>query len=224
MDNTKKNILNFINSPKFDRAIGKNWYEFANSDLIDILYKLNLDKYITIYEVCLICSILSPANKWRTNLEDTYNILNWYFRDKLDIDKKPVFYTYGNNINKSLTYLKDRINFRLLNPHLDTHQVYRNFTEVWVNNNMKTQKTYNFYKNLCNPKYIDIDGKYFTIDRHMLKISGINKPSLTIKQYNELKKIFFEVYKESKIECLFHEFQAILWSNYIYLNKGILHY
>lgn len=224
METAKQNIENFINSTNFNPTLGKNWYTMANQDNRQLINELNLNTKITIYDICLICSILSPANKWETNLLDTKNLLTWFFVDKLDLSKKPSFFTYGQNVNKAKEYLIARSNFRLINDHLDSYQVWRNFGSEWVKNNMKAQKTLNFFYNLSNPDYLNSEGIYFTIDRHMLKIAGIDKQSITIKQYNELKNIFFEVYKESKIECLFHEFQAILWANYVYIKRGILHY
>ena len=226
METAKQNIENFINSTNFNPTLGKNWYNMANQDNRQLINELNLNTKITIYDICLICSILSPANKWETNLLDTKNLLTWFFKDRhqLDQPKKPSFFTYGQNVNKAKEYLIARSNFRLINPHLDSYQVWRNFGSEWVKNNMKAQKTLNFFYNLSNPDYLNNEGIYFTIDRHMLKIAGIDKQSLTIKQYNELKKIFFEVFKESKIDCLFHEFQAILWTNYVYIKRGILHY
>jgi hypothetical protein len=220
----KNNIIEFIKSPNFNKKLGKSWYINANVNLKLIHIQGNLTNQITLNEVALICSILSPANSWFRNLEDTKNLLNWVFNYNLSEDKKPKFTTYGNNVLKAVKFLEDRKQFRFLNGHLNIYQVYDRFTSNWIENNMRALKTYNFYIHLRNPHYLNEAGKFFTIDRHMLKIAGLDKKSVTKKQYLELQSIYFEVFKELEFKCLFHEFQAILWANYVFINKGILHY
>jgi hypothetical protein len=220
----KNNILQFINKIYFDKNLGKSWYKNANLDLQLILIDLNLLNTISINDVSLICSILSPANSWQKNVIDTKNLLKYYFYGSKLGETMPKFSTYGNNVLKALKYLKERNEFRFLNSHVDLYQTNDRFTSVWVKNNMKALKTYNFYIHLRNPDYLNTDGLYFTIDRHMLKIAGIDSKAITPKQYKVLQRIYFEVFKELEFECLFHEFQAVLWCNYVFINKGILHY
>lgn len=219
---TKQNILKFINTPSFNKNLGENWYKQANQDLRQILVELGLFDRLHISEISLICSILSPSNRWETNLLDTKNLLNWFFFDRMKNEELPKFFTYGQNVKKALGYLNQRSNFRLINSHLDTYQVNIRFTLEWGNNNMKALKTFNFWKNLSNPNYSKPE--FFTIDRHMLKIAGVEKQSLTPKQYKELQSVYLEVWNESRLECLFHEFQSILWANYVFLKRGIIHY
>jgi hypothetical protein len=220
----KNNIIQFVNNTHFDKNLGKNWYKSANKDLQSILIDLNLLNTISINDVSLICSILSPANSWQKNLSDTKNLLKYYFVDSKLEKTVPKFSTYGNNVSKALKYLKERNDFRFLNSHVDLYQTNDRFTSIWVKNNMKALKTYNFYVHLKNPDYLNNEGLYFTIDRHMLKIAGIESKSITSKQYKVLQSIYFEVFQELKFDCLFHEFQAVLWCNYVFINKGILHY
>ena len=64
MESVKNNIIQFINLPNFDKNLGKNWYKNAHFDLVNILADLELSAKLTISEIALICSILSPANRW----------------------------------------------------------------------------------------------------------------------------------------------------------------
>jgi hypothetical protein len=222
METTKSNIIQFINLPNFDKNLGKNWYKNANSDLVNILAELQLSAKLTISEVSLICSILSPANRWETNLTDVKTVLTWFFYERHRNKEIGKCSTYGNNVKKAISFLTERSNYRLINSHLDSYQVSQRFSNDWGNTNMKAQKTLNFWYNLRNPRYKD--PLFFTIDRHMLKIAGIEKQSLTVKQYKELQTVYLEVWLNSGIDCLFHEFQAILWANYVFLKRGIIHY
>lgn len=222
MQNARQSIENFINLPNFNEKLGKDWYISAQNDLNQILVDLKLRTKLNINEISLICSILSPANKWETNLSDTKNILNWFFYARLNGEDLPKFFTYGQNVKKALEFLNQRSNFRLRNPHLDTFQVSKSFSTQWGNENMKALKTFNFWYNLKNPFYQE--PLFFTIDRHMLKIAGFEKNQITKKQYLELQTIYLEVWLNSGINCLFHEFQAILWANYVFIKRGILHY
>lgn len=222
MESVKNNIIAFINLPNFDKNLGKTWYKNANFDLVNILAELNLSTKLNINEISLICSILSPANSWEKNLSDTKNLLNWFFFGRLNGETLPKFSTYGQNVKKALEFLNARSNYRLKNPHLDTYQVSKEFSSNWGNTNMKAQKTLNFWYNLRNPHYKE--PLFFTIDRHMLKIAGIEKQSLTVKQYKELQTVYLDCWLNCGIDCLFHEFQAILWANYVFLKRGIIHY
>lgn len=222
METAKQNIENFIKSTNFNPTLGKNWYVLANQDLNQILVDLNLRTKLTINEISLICSILSPANKWESNLKDCKNVLHWFFFGRLNGEELQKCSTYGQNVKKALEFLNERSKFRLLNPHLDTFQVSKSFSTHWGNNNMKALKTFNFWYNLKNPYYSE--PLFFTIDRHMLKIAGIEKNQITPKQYKELSLIYLETWLNSGIDCLFHEFQAILWANYVFLKRGIMHY
>lgn len=223
MNNAKQNILTFIKSKNFNKTLGINWYKNAEIDLRSIMDDCAINSKITYFETALICSILSPANSWEQNLNDVKRLLKWYFRDSLDSNKRPTFRTYNQNVEKAKKYLLERETFRNVHSHLDTYQTFNRFTEDWVKREMKALKTLNFYHNLKNPAYINTE-QYFTIDRHMLKIAGFDTKQITPKQYNILKEIYSEAWKESKISCLFHEFQAILWANYVFIKRGILHY
>ena len=218
METLKNNITNFINNPNFDYNLGKNWYVSANKDLYKIINELNLNHKINIYDASLICSILSPANSWQNNIKDTYNVLNHFFNNKEPLDN---YRTYGSNVFKTFKYLKDRKEYRLFNAQYDLYQTSMNFGINWIDTNMKAKKTFNFYHNLSNPYY---NGDYFTIDRHMLKILGIESKQITPKQYEVYKTIFLDVLNELNIDLIPSQFQAVLWCNYVYLNKGILHY
>lgn len=220
----KNSIIHFVNSTNFDKNLGKNWYKNANLDLQLILVDLNLLHTISINDISLICSILSPANSWQKNIIDTKNLLKYFFVGSKLGETIPKFSTYGKNVLKALKYLKERNEFRLLNSHLDLYQVNKKFTSAWTKSHMQALKTYNFYVHLKNPSYLNEQGLYFTIDRHMLTIAGVNSKSITPKQYKVLQSIYFEVFKELEFDCLFHEFQAVLWANYVFINKGILHY
>lgn len=222
MQNVKNNIEQFISLPNFNKVLGKNWYQLANQDLNNILVELNLRTKLNINEISLICSVLSPSNSWEKNLIDTKNLLQWFFFGRLQGNNLPKFSTYGKNVTKAKRFLIERSNFRLTNPHLDTFQVSKEFSTVWGNANMQAQKTLNFWYNLKNPLYTE--PLFFTIDRHMLKIAGIEKQSLTVKQYKELQTVYLECWLNCGFDCLFHEFQAILWANYVFLKRGIIHY
>jgi len=218
MESLKNNIINFINQESFDFELGKNWYISANKDLYKIIDQLNLSHKINIYDASLICSILSPANSWNNNIKDTYNVLNHFFNN---IETLTKYTTYGQNVFKAFKYLKERKEYRLFNTHKDLYQVTMDFSVNWVVNNMKAKKTFNFYINLSNPYY---NSPHFTIDRHMLKILGIESKQITSKQYDVYKDLFLSVLKELNIDLIPSQFQAVLWCNYVYLNKGILHY
>jgi len=218
MKDLKNNIINFINNPSFNFELGKNWYINANKDLYKIINDLNLNHKINIYDASLICSILSPANSWKNNIKDTYNVLNHFFNNIEPADK---YTTYGQNVFKAFKYLKERKEYRLFNAQYDLYQTTMNFSTNWINKNMKAKKTFNFYHNLSNPFF---GGDYFTIDRHMLKILGIESKQVTSKQYDVYKDLFLSVLNELKINLIPSQFQAVLWCNYVYLNKGILHY
>jgi hypothetical protein len=171
----------------------------------------------------LVCSILSPANRWERNLNDTKNLVDWYFGGLLE-SAKPKFSTYGSNVIKAINYLSTRALFRFENQYLDLYQINQRFTNYWVDANMRTPKTFNFYVHLKNPYYSNKAGEFFTIDRHMLKIAGINSKSITPLQYKNLQAIYFEVFQSTQLKCTFHQFQAILWANYVFSHTGILHY
>jgi len=218
MKNLKDNILKFINNPNFDFDLGKNWYHNAHKDLNIILNDLNLNAKINIYDISLICSILSPANSWENNLNDTRYLLNHFFNG-IKTDYK--FRTYNQNVLKAYKYLSERKEFRFINGYKDLYQTSMDFGVNWINTNMRAKKTFNFYHNLCNPYYA---GVYFTIDRHMLKILGIETKQISHKQYEVYKDIFLEVLNELNVNLIPSQFQAVLWSNYVFINKGIIHY
>jgi hypothetical protein len=218
------NINTFVKDKNFDQNLGRTWYINAFNDLKEIMADLKIENHITIKEVALICSILSPANRWETNLSDTKNLLSWYFVDDFKESKKPTFYTYGSNVLKCVKFLEERHLHRFLYSHHNIENVYFEFSQFWAYSNMKAPKTRNFYLNLRNPFFLNSLGEYFTIDRHMLKIAGLDVLSLTGKQYDLLKTYYFDVFKSSKLDCKFHEFQAILWANYVFIKRGVLHY
>lgn len=218
------NITNFISNKNFDPNLGRTWYINAFNDLKEIMTDLKIDKHITVKEVALICSILSPANRWETNLSDTKNLLSWYFIDDFKESKKPKFMTYNLNVFKAIKFLKDRHLHRFLYSHHNIENIYNEFSQLWALSNMKAPKTRNFYLNLRNPFFLNSLGEYFTIDRHMLKIAGLDILSLTGKQYDLLKAYYFEVFNSSNLDCKFHDFQAILWANYVFIKRGVLHY
>ena len=223
----KENILSFINSPNFDTNLGKNWYQNAQSDLREILAELGLTERLFIGEIALICSILSPSNRWETNLKDTKSVLENHFCKGTN----GTFYTYGPNVAKANKFLSERAEYRVKNSHKTVFGVFNDFSRNWAETNMKAPKTYNFYHNLTNPFYY---GNFFTIDRHMLKVAGLEVLSLKGKQYDILKTWFIQVMKSDKrffdTDKLSSEsfrpcqFQSVLWANYVFIKRGILHY
>jgi hypothetical protein len=205
----KNNIINFINNPNFDKNIGLKWYANAKKDINNILLKNRSDLHIN--EACLLVSILSPANKWHTNLKDFENLISF------DSHLKKYF-TYRKNVQKAFNYIQFRDILKEKGQSLGG--IVGTSFDNWINDNMKTLKTYNFTFNLINSD----DNNYFTIDRHMIKICGLTNKIITKKQYLNLQSIFLEVYKEQNFSCGFANFQAVLWCNYVFINKGILHY
>jgi len=215
-DYFRANIENFINSENFNINFGVNWYSFARKELLDELQKvyMPIQWHFSESEILLFASILSPANRWDKNIEDVINFIKWYHAN-FDESCKPKFCTYGQNVNKCIDLIQTRDKYKILN------QWYVKGLIVWINTNMKAHKTLNFFKHLDNPK----DSKWFTIDRHMLKISGIESLSITPKQYILLQEIYLEAFESMKDKFKYSsEFQSILWSNFVYQRHGILHY
>jgi hypothetical protein len=210
MKNYKINIKNFALS--CDLNYGKNWYKDNKNYILNLVCSYPFNQFNIDYRVyAAIVSILSPSNKWTNNLSDAYFLVGRFYGLITETEYK--YYTYSSNVKKAI---------RLLETYQNNKDKNLDFiiTEFF---NQKSQKTLNFYFNLIDPE----NNNFFTIDRHMLKISNYYKNSLTQKQYLELKLIFKEVYDELILEKLFNEsfssFQACLWCNYVLKFNNIKH-
>jgi hypothetical protein len=73
---------------------------------------------------------------------------------------------------------------------------------------LKGRKTCAFFHNILNPDTSEL----ITIDRWMLKIAGLECPSITDKQYDFLSECYYSVANEHNILPL--RLQSILWIYY----------
>jgi hypothetical protein len=198
-----------------------SWYIEANRDLSHIKTLIE-DKYrvnVPFWLVALLCSVLSPANKWDTNKKDILSLFDRYFIES----SNPSFFTYGANVVKGLAILEDYLNsyrpeLKSLNNYLEGLN-----QEYYVKKYLKTPKVYDFFYSLLLSK------KHFVIDRHMMTIAGIDSKGKfpTKKQYEFLRDCFLEVYQTENLDSRFKSksfFQAWLWVCYQYNFKGISHY
>lgn len=210
-----KNLDGFISHPNFNWSVGKNWYLDAIKQAIRIEENSKSAGRLNSREIALLVSILSPANRWERNLIDLENLLNYYFSTRYLYGESPNFTTYSSNVNKALDLLKNRSKFEVLD------RWYGSGLKNWIQNNMKAPKTYNFFKNLVDQS----NNRYFTIDRHMLKIAGFETKEISKKQYQVIQSIYFDYWETlENLDLSFPQFQAVLWANYVYLKQGILHY
>lgn len=134
--------------------------------------------------VCAILSALSPATNFEQNKKDCLNMV------RLGGSRGVKCGTYGANVEKAR---------RLIRGKLLPENAF----------SLKTgAKTYNFYHNVLTPESTE----HITIDRHALRIAGIDKQKVTPKQYREVS----EHYKRAamKIGILPSALQAVLWVAY----------
>lgn len=210
-----KNLDEFISHPNFNWSIGKNWYLDAIKQAIRIEENSKSRGRLSTTELALIVSILSPANRWERNLIDLQSLLDYYFSARYLYGERPKFTTYSANVTKALDLLKTRSKFDVLD------RWYGSGLRDWIQNNMKAPKTFNFFKNLVDQS----DNKYFTIDRHILKIAGFETKQISTKQYQLIQDTYFDYWESLEgLNLSFPQFQAVLWANYVYLKQGILHY
>jgi len=187
-----------------------SWYIEANKDLSHIKSLIE-DKYrvnIPFWLIALLCSVLSPANRWETNKKDILSLFDRYFIES----SNPSFFTYGQNVVKGLAILDEYIK----KPDLFAQGYF-------VDKYLKTSKVYDFFYSLLLSK------NHFVIDRHMLTIAGIDSKGKfpTKKQYEFLRDCFLEVYQTENLDSRFKSksfFQAWLWVCYQYNFKGVSHY
>jgi hypothetical protein len=192
-----------------------SWYIEANRDLSHIKSIIE-DKYrvnVPFWLVALLCSVLSPTNKWETNKKDVLSLFDRYFIESSNFS----FFTYGANVVKGLAILDDFLEQRIKLYDVELLQ------SVFVDKYLKTPKVYDFFFSLLLSK------DHFVIDRHMLTIAGIDSKGKfpTKKQYEFLRDCFLEVYKTENLDTRFKSksfFQAWLWVCYQYNFKGVSHY
>lgn len=187
-----------------------DWYVNASNDIFllkDIFfesYSINIPYPL----FCAVVSILSPASKWEQNLRDTNNL----FKEVL-IGDDFNYTTYSSNVVKARNLLNDYY-YKGLNT-FDIDSIY--FKET----GLKTKYFYHALNAIGESDNI-------VIDRHMLKIFGINKDSLTVKQYKFVNKAIFKAFKESKVLVdrfgYISKLQAFLWQSYVYYQYKIIHY
>jgi hypothetical protein len=214
-DHKEPILVNIKNRVNLNRhQVFPSWYIEANRDLSHIKSLIE-DKYginVPFWLVALLCSVLSPANKWDTNKKDVSSLFDRYFVE----NSNPSFFTYGANVVKGLTILDEYLNGRL-NGNLYMSQPY------FVRKYLKTSKVYDFFYSLLLSK------DHFVINRHMMIIAGIDSKGKfpTKKQYEFLRDCFLEVYQSANLDSRFKSksfFQAWLWVCYQYNFKGVSHY
>jgi hypothetical protein len=210
-DHKETILLNIKSRIKLNwHQIFPSWYIEANKDLSHIksLIEDNYGVNVPFWLIALICSVLSPANRWETNKKDILSLFDRYFVES----SNPSFFTYGQNVVKGLAILED---------YLQKPDVF--LQASFVDKYLKTSKVYDFFFSLL------LSPNHFVIDRHMLTIAGIDSKGKfpTKKQYEFLRDCFLEVYQTENLDSRFNSksfFQAWLWVCYQYNFKGVSHY
>jgi len=129
--------------------------------------------------VCGVIAALSPRNKWNRNIEDTISILR-----KGD---KATVATFGANKRKALKILESDGS--------------REAIETILNG----RKTVSFFTNILFPFKND----RVTIDVWAIRAAGVDKKSVTKKQYSIIEGCYRKIAHEKGI--LAHQLQAIIW-------------
>jgi hypothetical protein len=180
------NILNLFNSATASQlAEGLNWYQSAHNHAVKLSEQYN----VSLSKVCGVISALSPATNWHKNIKDTEELLKGNSTHK--------FSTYGQNVLKA---------YKILNASLEM--------DIELFFNLKTgAKTFNFYKNILNPKCIN----YVTIDRHAYAIwvgsdTGSGAKAINLKLYREIAADYIAVAEQVGITPL--QLQAVTWVVY----------
>ena len=161
---------------------GLSWYAKARANAREIAEENGR----TLEEIADVISILSPFNRWHSNL-DQASALTFAHTFAPDEDKlaeavsKIPFTTFENNVVKALARLEGA---KVLTP--------------------QSPKTYNFAQNIRG------NLELVTIDRWMLRAINYPASQLTPKEYKEIEAIFQD-YARTRTDYKPAQLQAIIW-------------
>ncbi len=181
LNKISKNLDHYFNlANKEQIKNGKNWYKNANNICKDIAQKYNTTEIIA----AGVISALSPRNKWKQNIIDSYKVFE-AIKDGLSAEDIKVCTFHTNK-------------FKAFNIALGNVEI----TD-------KSLKTYNFVNNIA---YLDND--FSTVDIWQLlacfnDMIKINNASIGRLAYEQIKQL--TINKANKLGLKGFEFQAILW-------------
>ena len=161
---------------------GLSWYAKARANAREIAEENGR----TLEEIADVISILSPFNRWHSNL-DQASALTFAHTFAPDEDKlaeaisKIPFTTFENNVVKALARLEGA---KVLTP--------------------QSRKTYNFAQNIRG------NLELVTIDRWILRAINYPASQLTPKEYDQIESIFQD-YARTRTQYKPAQLQAIIW-------------
>ena len=172
----------FNKATKEDIKNGLNWYPIANDICNDIATKFNT----TSLKAAEVIAIVSPRNKWKQNIKDTYKIFEAVKYGLQPEDIK--ICSFHSNKWKAFNAISNNITI----------------TE-------KSPKTYNFCKNVGL-----LDENAVTIDIWHLRACffftmKINNASIGKTAYQQIKTLTLK--KAHKLGLKGFEYQAIIWNS-----------
>lgn len=175
----------FFLATESDKLNGENWYQVAHNDL-----KVIHNKYqqFSFEQICAVCAVISPLQRWWKNLENTEIALQQFINNQLI--KVHMFQTNNEKV------------WRILELE---------YFDIAEFINPKTSpKVFCFYQNLLNPDNQDC----VTIDSFMgMAACGLFYPC-NLKMTN---KALFQITKAmeklaAELEMPINELQAVIWN------------
>lgn len=170
-----RKLFNEANTAEIES--GLNWYQSANDICRDYAAKFKTSPEV----VANVMSALSPRNKWKRNILDTYSVLN-AVRHNISPERISVC-TFNTNKFKAF-------------------DIARNGAEI----TKISRKTFAFVRNIA---YLDPD--FVTIDVWHLRccFGETIDAGLTPRKYDQIQQITLE--EANKVGLTGYQFQAIIW-------------
>lgn len=211
----RKNVNSFYN--EFKHLSFPDWYGSARDEIKDLNSGL-LDLPLEL--ACMVVSILSPANRWESNLRDFEIVCT----EAIEAREIGGCSTYPANVLKAHLLLGEYLDEREAIEHYISFGVPK--VDIWAKYSkkyLKTPKVLNFWLSL-------VYGLGCCIDRHIIRCCGIDYDGKfpTAKQYEFIQSAFLSVFFGSP-EIMLHfgspaNFQAFIWQSYVFKTQGINHY